>query len=742
MEASGGTSRPDAALVAEERQRLIDLALSEPGVKQSFREGYGGIGRDGIAELVDTTLSRDRVVEAQFHELGELRVKQRRAERWRRQILRPRLLRFLAHYNWIVILAVAGIVFSVGFYLFAGEIPTAEAAAGAGVFALFSGLLCALLWRLLKLTAIRAARIGTQASDRERHLLERTVLPEVRVHIADRPFDRTLQPIDTRGLGNLFDPKYEVPVAATAKLRERLNELEAGSVGIAGSRGVGKTTLIGIACSGTFEIAQGERRLAARGVMVSAPVRYEAREFIRFLFEELCLSVLPRTPEGWRRKVRARRRRRASLLLVLLMMLAPAAVQWVSFASGSGFGVGSQIQLAWTVTVSLLVVLLSLPIVAIAAVLRRSEDSGVEKMAEENLRHLRYLETVSQDMSGEIAAGGAKLGRKRGVSMAEQAWTLPDLIRQYKAFLELLAEERPVVIGIDELDKMRDAEEARGFLNDMKSLFDQPDVYYLVSVSEDALSDFERRGQPLRDVFDSIFADVIHVDCLSHQESSLLIKRRSIGVAPPWPALFHALSGGLPRESLRVARQAVRLAAALRKPDLKSEPRLDLVTAQLVVERALSVEHAASVIASRHVAADGSQPFLDWLRGLPRIDSKHLSVAEIQQALLERLRVGGLLKQLRAHAERDGLAGGGGLERVAIELAASSYHSLTCLEFFATLDSARFDAARDETPCVESEIDLLARGQRDLSMSPVISWLTVTEFRTRTALKPHIYPIA
>ena len=67
---------------------------------------------------------------------------------------------------------------------------------------------------------------------------------------------------------------------------------------------------------------------------------------------------------------------------------------------------------------------------------------------------------------------------------------------------ELLTAERgPVIIGIDELDKMSE-EDARQFPNDIKTVFGQRDCYYLVSVSEDAMSAFERRGMRFRDVFE------------------------------------------------------------------------------------------------------------------------------------------------------------------------------------------------------------------------------------------------
>ncbi|MGN6558409.1 MAG: hypothetical protein ACTHLH_10430, partial [Solirubrobacterales bacterium] len=108
-------------------------------------------------------------------------------------------------------------------------------------------------------------------------------------------------------------------------------------------------------------------------------------------------------------------------------------------------------------------------------------------------------------------------------------------------------------------------------------------------------------------------------------------------------------------------------------------------------------------------------------------------------ALRERLQVSDLVAKLRAEtgnrSEVDEQ-----MERLVMELAASSHHSLTCLEFFAKLDVERFSQACVARLGRESYIDLLARGQRDLSMSPALSWRTVSEFRARFQLDRHPYP--
>jgi len=85
----------------------------------------------------------------------------------------------------------------------------------------------------------------------------------------------------------------------------------------------------------------------------------------------------------------------------------------------------------------------------------------------------------------------------------------------------------------------------------------------MVSVSDDALTAFERRGLPLRDAFGSSFDEIIHVGPLSYTESRRLLYRRVIGLTEPYVALCHCLAGGLARDLIRAARQVIRAGETL-----------------------------------------------------------------------------------------------------------------------------------------------------------------------------------
>jgi hypothetical protein len=81
-------------------------------------------------------------------------------------------------------------------------------------------------------------------------------------------------------------------------------------------------------------------------------------------------------------------------------------------------------------------------------------------------------------------------------------------------------------------------------LNDIKAIFGIDRCFFLVSVSEDAIASFERRGMPFRDAFDSAFDEIIAVHPLDFRDATRLLRRRVIGSSLPFEALSYCLSGG------------------------------------------------------------------------------------------------------------------------------------------------------------------------------------------------------
>jgi hypothetical protein len=80
-----------------------------------------------------------------------------------------------------------------------------------------------------------------------------------------------------------------VPTEAVRACTREINRGRSEAVGIAGSRGAGKSTIIDRAVRNEFT---GPERKRVLGVFTTAPVRYDARDFVLHLHASVCRAVL------------------------------------------------------------------------------------------------------------------------------------------------------------------------------------------------------------------------------------------------------------------------------------------------------------------------------------------------------------------------------------------------------------------------------------------------------------------
>lgn len=122
-------------------------------------------------------------------------------------------------------------------------------------------------------------------------LRSRVLLPHIRALYDNAlpSYETALPQAEADGFSQVFDPIWEVPTASTARLHAAITAIPGGSIGIAGPRGVGKTTLLDSFCVGTS--FRGGETLR---VKVSAPVEYSPREFLLHLYAKVCRAVVQR----------------------------------------------------------------------------------------------------------------------------------------------------------------------------------------------------------------------------------------------------------------------------------------------------------------------------------------------------------------------------------------------------------------------------------------------------------------
>jgi hypothetical protein len=457
--------------------------------------------------------------------------------------------------------------------------------------------------------------------EQRQELRDHVLRPELRKWLGKQmtpSFDVVLA---LRAADDLSLPAGEGPLVRTTAVEacaREINRALPGAVGLAGPRGAGKSTIIRKAVANEFTDSNRSRML---GVVTSAPVRYDARDFVLHLHACVCRAVLDlladpgaqtgsETRRQWLRVLRRYQFREdaaeiakmihgAVVRLLLALGFAGLAWEWHGDAVALGraardfvehlwpnvlntakdldpHGGAAVLALYFAVRATWMVSLLTVwPFAAwsVNALWRRfthrrqfgrndARRTALKVVTEQHLRAIRFLQTHTEGWSGKVSAPiGSELGWTRSLAKAEQPWTHPEVVERLRDFLGLVVEvltSRPaelsgITVAIDELDKISDPEDAQRFLNEIKGVFGVRHCLFLVSVSDDALTAFERRGIPARDAFDSAFTTMIHVRSFSLDESRDWLAQRALGITEPFVWLCHCLSAGLPRDLGRTA---------------------------------------------------------------------------------------------------------------------------------------------------------------------------------------------
>jgi len=346
----------------------------------------------------------------------------------------------------------------------------------------------------------------------------------------------------------------------------------------------------------------------------------------------------------------------------------------------------------------------------------------VLRLADDHLDIILFERTLTMGGSVALDARIAKVSRDVKAQLARVPWSLPQLITTFRNFLAILGREHVVVIGIDELDKLESGADARGFVNELKAVFGVANCFYLVSISEDAMSSFERRGQPVRDVFDSAFDHVLRVPPLEHVECERLLRRRVIGMGAPFVAACTALSVGIPRDIIRFARQLM-LAAAARGDDELST----LLPAVLVAE-INGKARAGLIVAARHSDVDASAGTVQWLRELEAGNGVAAALRDLSE-LLPRLQANQLDDEAARAARRE-------LQALVAETAAWLHHIDTVAEIFAD----NYGEKRHYELIATDTFDLLAAARHDLALGARASWDATSAIREQNGMPARAWP--
>ncbi|MEV7622646.1 hypothetical protein [Actinoplanes sp. NPDC089786] len=363
------------------------------------------------------------------------------------------------------------------------------------------------------------------------------------------------------GLGDTDAVERLISRPELDQIRVLNTTLGARAIAVSGPRGVGKTALL-TAFSRQLHGNHGP----TLKVLVSAPVTYDAREFLVHLYIQICERVLeaagnPSRPASRIALASIRKLiRTAAILAAFSAFFASLFPGFRAVVEGLGIdlpspGLASYLGLpalivVWKVTDRLRSGLVWQP------------TSAIVRRTHRELRMLRYLQTSTSERSGFFKKAGVELGGKAVRQLAQQPTTLPEVVSSYRSFVgatvhwltSIRQGEPHLLICIDEVDRIAKAEDAERFLNDVKAIFDVRGCSYIVTVSEDALAGFERRVMRVRPALDSAFDEVVRLQPFTFNQSLQLVTRSVIGLPPKYVMLCHCIAGGIPRDLVRAVR--------------------------------------------------------------------------------------------------------------------------------------------------------------------------------------------
>jgi hypothetical protein len=297
---------------------------------------------------------------------------------------------------------------------------------------------------------------------------------------------------------------------------------------------------------------------------------------------------------------------------------------------------------------------------------------------------------------------------------AEQQLTHPEVVEKLRLFAEessrTLRDNHIIdrmVIAIDELDKIGEPEKAQQFVNDIKGVFGVPGCLFFVSVSDDAVLNFEQRGLGIRDAFDSAFSEMVRLEHFTLDESRLWIALRITGVTEQFCYLCHCLSGGLPRDLQRYTIEMVDVSTTV------YEPRLATVTETLVRNDLATKIHALTSVTSTLEAT-----------------SEHVALSAKLLAIQETtipLELARLADDLVRESAED-----------SVKPTDDIRWNAGCFTLFCAtiLDVFNDDLGSEE---LTADLHQLALARRQMAMHPQLAWRRIVDFRKDRSLDPALY---
>ncbi len=355
-----------------------------------------------------------------------------------------------------------------------------------------------------------------------------------------------------------FSVEHFIPWKSWKRL-EPILKSNGGAFGIAGPRGSGKSWLILRGVKWAIE-KEGV------GLWFPTPSDYGAEPFLMAIADNFAKEVQRSFPSGapkWYEKFTSSISLILGIVMFALFFILSRPNPYSLFGL-LGFSHNYELTFPFNIFpyIGFVFLIGAIVLLCCAFLSKRSVyriDKYLYTKAIQLRQKLRYVETKrkSSESSGKLGKDTfAGFSMKNERNLTERTPTIASLVYELRGFMQEVAERsnHPIVIGIDELDKIHNAEEARKLLREVKGIFEVEGVHFLVSVSDEARRNLELGSLRIKDEFNSSFYTVIEMEPKIPSECAKLLNARSPDVFSENAALaLGILSAGNLRELVRLA---------------------------------------------------------------------------------------------------------------------------------------------------------------------------------------------
>ena len=264
------------------------------------------------------------------------------------------------------------------------------------------------------------------------------------------------------------------------KIKDYIDNIPTGvNIGIAGERGVGKSTLLNII------LGHYEKEEKFFTLKISVPSKIERMDFLQAIFQEACDKVIKDKYSGKEKNFKMYLNFAKLVIATFFSVL--IILTYLSILSFPSL---------------LLAFLILLPLLGIFSFLRK-KYFGVFYWDSISYLH-RIIYSKRERFIQSVTLPNLIFGREVETEVRE--YTPSRIVSDFRQYIEELidkADYRGVVIGIDELDKLKD-EDAENFLKNIKDLMMTKNCNFIITGSNKLLISYSKGGSEFESTFDTV----------------------------------------------------------------------------------------------------------------------------------------------------------------------------------------------------------------------------------------------